>query len=241
MQVLDRIRNEMTYSKLQLRRDGAIYSSFRFCYIYFSFYFIFTLTFQYFIKLTVLSCGQPPDDLNSISTYIIMFGTATLISVIVIGNYIWKCSKSGQSQPQPPQQEVSQNHGLSAVELATIPESSFRVGIPLVYDITSCSICLEEFAEEDLLSVFPSCSHTFHKKSVEMYFRNQTTCPIRRNNIVQYWKSVFKFGDGQSQLCNVLFQCFFIANLPSMVEVFHFSKTHSIKRFDQENKILSLK
>lgn len=47
----------------------------------------------------------------------------------------------------------------------------------------TCSVCLEEFKDDDIL-VKLNCNHIFHKECLEPWLNNNTNCPMCRQNIV---------------------------------------------------------
>jgi len=47
---------------------------------------------------------------------------------------------------------------------------------------TECAICLEEFQVNEGVANLP-CNHLFHIACVQEWFKNNTTCPICRNNL----------------------------------------------------------
>jgi hypothetical protein len=51
-------------------------------------------------------------------------------------------------------------------------------------DIT-CTICLNNFEDDDQCYILPYCSHKFHTKCIINWFRKGSTCPICRDNTVE--------------------------------------------------------
>lgn len=49
---------------------------------------------------------------------------------------------------------------------------------------SSCSICLVEYKESDILRLLPSCRHLFHVRCVDQWLRMHATCPVCRNSPV---------------------------------------------------------
>ncbi|KAG5237911.1 RING-H2 finger protein [Salix suchowensis] len=47
---------------------------------------------------------------------------------------------------------------------------------------TSCSICLADYADSDLLRLLPDCDHLFHSQCIDPWFKLHTSCPICRNS-----------------------------------------------------------
>ncbi|XP_048134923.1 RING-H2 finger protein ATL67-like [Rhodamnia argentea] len=48
----------------------------------------------------------------------------------------------------------------------------------------SCSICLGEYKESDVLRLLPECGHFFHMKCVDPWLRLHATCPVCRKSPV---------------------------------------------------------
>ncbi|OMO69833.1 Zinc finger, RING-type [Corchorus capsularis] len=47
---------------------------------------------------------------------------------------------------------------------------------------SSCSICLGDYIDTDMLRLLPDCSHVFHLRCVDSWLRQHPTCPICRNS-----------------------------------------------------------
>ncbi|KAF3628279.1 putative ribosome biogenesis protein TSR3 -like protein [Capsicum annuum] len=43
-----------------------------------------------------------------------------------------------------------------------------------------CTICLAEYRKEDTLRILPSCGHYFHATCIDIWFQQQSTCPVCR-------------------------------------------------------------
>ncbi|KAL3731886.1 hypothetical protein ACJRO7_028706 [Eucalyptus globulus] len=48
----------------------------------------------------------------------------------------------------------------------------------------SCSICLGEYEESDVLRLLPECGHFFHMECVDPWLRLHATCPVCRKSPV---------------------------------------------------------
>jgi len=46
-----------------------------------------------------------------------------------------------------------------------------------------CSICLEEYSKNNKIMIL-NCNHTFHKSCLELWIKDNNTCPICRENII---------------------------------------------------------
>lgn len=49
---------------------------------------------------------------------------------------------------------------------------------------TECSVCLNEFHEDEMLRLLPKCSHAFHIRCIDTWLRSHTNCPLCRANII---------------------------------------------------------
>ncbi|XP_022763669.1 E3 ubiquitin-protein ligase RING1-like [Durio zibethinus] len=49
---------------------------------------------------------------------------------------------------------------------------------------TECSVCLNEFEEDETLRLLPKCSHAFHIPCIDTWLRSHTNCPMCRAPIV---------------------------------------------------------
>lgn len=49
---------------------------------------------------------------------------------------------------------------------------------------TECSVCLNEFREDETLRLLPKCSHAFHIPCIDTWLRSHTNCPMCRAPIV---------------------------------------------------------
>ncbi|WCJ31942.1 Protein kinase superfamily protein [Euphorbia peplus] len=54
----------------------------------------------------------------------------------------------------------------------------------LVTEGTECSVCLNEFQEDDSLKLLPKCSHAFHIPCIDTWLRSHKNCPLCRAPIV---------------------------------------------------------
>ncbi|KAJ8447194.1 hypothetical protein Cgig2_030425 [Carnegiea gigantea] len=63
----------------------------------------------------------------------------------------------------------------------TVPYSQAKVQ-GFYKEGSSCSICLGEYKESDVLRVLPDCGHSFHQNCVDPWLRLRPTCPICRNS-----------------------------------------------------------
>lgn len=51
-------------------------------------------------------------------------------------------------------------------------------------DGTECSVCLNEFREDESLRLLPKCNHAFHVRCIDTWLKSHTNCPLCRAFIV---------------------------------------------------------
>lgn len=49
---------------------------------------------------------------------------------------------------------------------------------------TECSVCLNEFQEDETLRLLPKCNHAFHIPCIDTWLRSHTNCPLCRAGIM---------------------------------------------------------
>ncbi|KAI3419916.1 RING-type domain-containing protein [Psidium guajava] len=47
---------------------------------------------------------------------------------------------------------------------------------------SSCSICLGDYKDSDVLRLLPDCHHVFHRKCVDPWLQMRPTCPVCRSS-----------------------------------------------------------
>jgi hypothetical protein len=52
------------------------------------------------------------------------------------------------------------------------------------YD-TTCSICISDYNESEILKMMPQCRHFFHQSCVDTWLKVNASCPICRNSLLQ--------------------------------------------------------
>ncbi|XP_016484979.1 RING-H2 finger protein ATL54-like [Nicotiana tabacum] len=68
----------------------------------------------------------------------------------------------------------------SVIDMITI--FKFKKGDGLI-EGTNCSVCLNEFQEEESLRLLPNCKHAFHIHCIDTWLRSHTNCPLCRASI----------------------------------------------------------
>lgn len=73
--------------------------------------------------------------------------------------------------------------GLQSSVISSIAICKYKRGDGLV-EGTECSVCLNEFQEDETLRLLPKCNHAFHIPCIDTWLRSHTNCPLCRAGIV---------------------------------------------------------
>ncbi|XP_009774802.1 RING-H2 finger protein ATL52-like [Nicotiana tabacum] len=73
--------------------------------------------------------------------------------------------------------------GLQPAVINLITIFKYKRGDGLI-DGTECSVCLNEFQDDDSLRLLPKCNHGFHIHCIDTWLRSHTNCPLCRAAIV---------------------------------------------------------
>ncbi|KAL6564464.1 hypothetical protein OROMI_015914 [Orobanche minor] len=77
-----------------------------------------------------------------------------------------------------------QGRGLNELLIRDIPTFQFsKNGRELATGSSKCVVCLNEFRDRETLRVLPKCSHAFHLDCIDVWFLNNSNCPICRSAI----------------------------------------------------------
>lgn len=80
-----------------------------------------------------------------------------------------------------PLDDEDENHGLNENQLQEIRDSA----VDYVADSArseTCTICLEEFRNNENVNRLNGCNHIFHTNCILRWFETHNSCPICRNN-----------------------------------------------------------
>ncbi|KAJ7261696.1 hypothetical protein O6H91_Y406400 [Diphasiastrum complanatum] len=73
--------------------------------------------------------------------------------------------------------------GLDQETLETYPKIVYSPQRPLPRsEDTSCSICLADYNDEEVLRMLPDCGHVFHALCSDSWLRLHATCPMCRSS-----------------------------------------------------------
>ncbi|KAL3321972.1 hypothetical protein AABB24_039544 [Solanum stoloniferum] len=73
--------------------------------------------------------------------------------------------------------------GLDPCLINLITNFKYKTGDGLI-DGTECSVCLNEFQDDDSLKLLPKCNHAFHINCIDMWLRSHVNCPLCRAPII---------------------------------------------------------
>uniref|UniRef100_A0A1J3EGK0 RING-type E3 ubiquitin transferase n=1 Tax=Noccaea caerulescens TaxID=107243 RepID=A0A1J3EGK0_NOCCA len=151
----------------------------------------------------------PPQQRNIsqqlVSTWICVVGSVllSLFLVVFLYLYITQPRRSSDSEVAPStsnrqedEEEVghrdhSGDHhvwrittlGLHRSAIDSITVVGFKKG-ERVIDGTECSVCLNEFEEDESLRVLPKCSHAFHINCIDTWLLSHKNCPLCRSPVL---------------------------------------------------------
>ncbi|KAL3515506.1 hypothetical protein ACH5RR_022408 [Cinchona calisaya] len=79
--------------------------------------------------------------------------------------------------------------GLQPSVISAITICKYKRGDGLV-EGTECSVCLNEFQDDETLRLLPKCNHAFHIPCIDTWLRSHTNCPNCRAGIVMSSRSL---------------------------------------------------
>ncbi|XP_077230006.1 putative RING-H2 finger protein ATL61 [Tasmannia lanceolata] len=118
---------------------------------------------------------------------VIGFAVSTMFIVFVCTRLI--CARmhwasSGRSFPMATRSDLSLLerglHGLEPVVVATFPTKKFSDEFFSSGEDVQCTVCLAEYQEKDKLRILPYCGHAFHVTCIDIWLRQNSTCPVCR-------------------------------------------------------------
>ncbi|CAL9229829.1 unnamed protein product [Arabidopsis halleri] len=78
--------------------------------------------------------------------------------------------------------------GLHRSAINSITVVGFKKGEGII-DGTECSVCLNEFEEDESLRLLPKCSHAFHINCIDTWLLSHKNCPLCRAPVLLLTKS----------------------------------------------------
>ncbi|GKV39726.1 hypothetical protein SLEP1_g47452 [Rubroshorea leprosula] len=126
-------------------------------------------------------------------TFGISLGILVLILIIIIMSYLCTC-KRPLLHPSHRSTSSSDDQDSVTIELGLDESNLLNYCPKLLYSqakldkgdsmASSCSICLAEYKEDDMLRLLPDCDHIFHVDCVDPWLRLHPTCPICRHSSI---------------------------------------------------------
>ncbi|KAJ0011092.1 hypothetical protein Pint_33398 [Pistacia integerrima] len=158
--------------------------------------------------------SSPSPHSNKAHKFLIITLTVFAVTFVALCFYIlyfkiylnWRASRRSASS-QPPQTDDDETHddfldedhgpvvdhhiwyintvGLQPSIIGAITVCKYKKGDGLV-EGSECSVCLNEFEEDETLRLLPKCNHAFHVPCIDTWLRSHTNCPMCRAPIVKY-------------------------------------------------------
>ncbi|XP_054819917.1 NEP1-interacting protein 2-like isoform X2 [Prosopis cineraria] len=76
--------------------------------------------------------------------------------------------------------------GLSQKLIQSLPLNQFNsTKVLALYNESFCSICFQEFEDEDVVRKLPKCDHIFHFHCVDKWLIQQGSCPMCRTFVLE--------------------------------------------------------
>lgn len=124
--------------------------------------------------------------------YAIGFSTAILALLFMITLTTYFCNRTddpsshhGTITSTTDEESVAMEQGLDQETLSNYPKlpySQAKLHKPADSLLSSCSICLGDYKDTDMLRLLPDCGHFFHLRCVDSWLRLHPTCPICRRH-----------------------------------------------------------
>ncbi|KAF5729389.1 putative RING-H2 finger protein ATL71 [Tripterygium wilfordii] len=121
----------------------------------------------------------------------VTLGVFTLIGIIIIASYFFYSRKHMPVDPSQHGSSVTDDQDSVIVELG-LDEATINSYPKLLYSQAkidkgdsigrSCSICLADYKEGEMVRLMPECDHIFHLKCIDPWLRLHATCPVCRRS-----------------------------------------------------------
>lgn len=69
--------------------------------------------------------------------------------------------------------------GLASAVIHSLPAIQLKGS-----DAMDCAVCLGEFGEGEWVRLLPNCAHLFHVSCIDVWFREHSTCPLCRMDVL---------------------------------------------------------
>lgn len=147
----------------------------------------------------------PSHQSNSTPPYVIIFVALVLSFILFLAFYVIKSktgwcnseTNEGHQQAQSDGEDedfVDENRidhpiwlihtvGLQQSVINSITVCRYKKGEGLI-EGTECSVCLNEFQEDETVRLLPKCNHAFHISCIDTWLSSHINCPMCRAHIV---------------------------------------------------------
>lgn len=71
-------------------------------------------------------------------------------------------------------------NGMEPTVVATLPTVKYNHDLFTSREDALCTICLGEYQGKDILRILPICEHNFHINCIDLWLRQNSTCPVCR-------------------------------------------------------------
>ncbi|KAL4599405.1 hypothetical protein ACB092_11G124800 [Castanea dentata] len=138
------------------------------------------------------SSSGTTDDISG-CTYGIIFSIGIFLLILLITFACTRIRLPHNQSPHPIPNTSLRTSDLNSITILEqgLDESTLNSYPKLVYSqikgtspAPSCSICLVDYKETDMLPLLPHCSHLFHQNCIDPWIRLHPTCPVCRKTPV---------------------------------------------------------
>lgn len=122
---------------------------------------------------------------------LLCLGVFSLPIIIIVGLHLCTLMCMPEVIASPSVQRAPQDQRLNGMERG-LNEATVHSYPKLLYSQfklqngnsvgSSCSVCLADYKDTDMLRKLPLCAHVFHAKCVDPWLRMHASCPICRNS-----------------------------------------------------------
>ncbi|KAH7669596.1 Zinc finger RING/FYVE/PHD-type protein [Dioscorea alata] len=104
----------------------------------------------------------------------------TAILLVSYYLYVVKCCRRRREMIGRWRESPCMNQGLTEQAIQAIPIIQFRADRSSFHE---CSVCLNEFQEDERLKILPHCFHVFHMDCIDTWLQSNSNCPVCRGGI----------------------------------------------------------
>ncbi|XP_062190545.1 RING-H2 finger protein ATL70-like [Phragmites australis] len=120
----------------------------------------------------------------------VSIGVLLIVSTIALAVYF--CTRTfmpvpaAATAPAPPLPGRDVEQGIDEATLEAFPAVAYAEARKAARGREAaqacCPVCLENYADSDVLRVLPDCGHPFHRECVDPWLRQRPTCPVCRTS-----------------------------------------------------------